>query len=97
MFNKDLIIPALLGLGLYSQNNGIKLGENNTLMLVALYFLLEDHQEIEHINRTLCTNQYHGETNYSNGCGFGCGCNGHVHGHSACGNGCFNGSCDCGH
>ena len=45
MIKKDLLLPAMLGLGIFSQNNEINLC-NNTTMLLALYVLLDDHQNI---------------------------------------------------
>jgi hypothetical protein len=45
---KDLIIPALLGLGVYSQANDVSIC-NNVTMLLTLFVLLEDHQQIEEI------------------------------------------------
>ena len=50
MFKKELIIPALLGLGLYAQSTDLNLA-NNTTMLLLLYLLLEDHQHIEGLER----------------------------------------------
>ena len=52
MFKKDLIIPALVGLGIYSQDKDLALN-NNTIMLLLMYILFEDHQSIQHIEREL--------------------------------------------
>ena len=41
MFNKELIVPALIGLGLYAQNSEINLA-NNTSILLILFLLLRD-------------------------------------------------------
>ena len=46
MFKKELIIPALLGLGLYSQCNELNLA-NNTTMLLALFLILEEQERLE--------------------------------------------------
>ena len=65
---KDLIIPAILGLGLYSQSNGATLCNNN-IMLLALYVLLEDHQEIERLKRCECMeDRCHSNCNCHNKC-----------------------------
>lgn len=48
MFKKELLIPALLGLGVFAQHSELNLA-NNTTMLLLLFVLLEDHQEIEHL------------------------------------------------
>lgn len=48
MFRKDLMIPALLGLGLYAQNSDVNLS-NNTTMLISLFVLLEDHSRINEL------------------------------------------------
>jgi len=40
MFKKELLIPALIGLGVYTQNSEINLC-NNTTMLLLLFALLE--------------------------------------------------------
>ena len=67
MFKKELIIPALLGLGLYAQTNEINLA-NNTTILLLLFVVLEDHAEVEklkyriaHIEREICTDYCHDE------------------------------------
>ena len=54
MFNKDILIPALIGLGIYSHNSEMSLC-NNTTMLLALYVLLKDHEEIEELK---CHDKY---------------------------------------
>jgi len=48
MFKGDLLLPALLGLGLFAQNGEINLS-NNTTMLLTLFLLLQDHQELEQL------------------------------------------------
>ena len=40
MLNKDLLVPALIGLGLYSQANEVSLA-NNTSILLILFLLLK--------------------------------------------------------
>ena len=48
MFKKELLIPALLGLGLFAQNGELNLCSNTTILLI-LFVLLEDHQEVEEL------------------------------------------------
>ena len=48
MFKGDLLLPALLGLGLFAQNGDINLS-NNTTILLLLFLVLQDHQEIERL------------------------------------------------
>lgn len=52
MIKKDLLLPALLGLGLYSHDKNLCLNSNTT-MLLLLYILFEDHKHIEDIERIL--------------------------------------------
>jgi len=40
MFNRDLVVPALIGLGLYAQNSEVNLA-NNTSILLILFLLLQ--------------------------------------------------------
>ena len=54
MFNREVILPPLLGLGLFAQTNEINLA-NNTTMLLLLFVLLEDHEKIENIERRFGT------------------------------------------
>lgn len=41
MLNKSLVVPALIGLGLYAQNSEVNLA-NNTSILLILFLLLRD-------------------------------------------------------
>ena len=80
---KDLYIPALIGLGIYAQNCEMSLA-NNTTMLLTLYLLLQDHQEIEELECKVqklehrnCRDGYH-ESHDS--CRHSeCGCHEHNH------------------
>ena len=68
MFKKDLLLPALLGLGIFAGNNEISL-TNNTTMLLLLYVILQDHQEINELQyKTNRLARYESRNNYNCGC-----------------------------
>ena len=48
---KDLILPVVLGLGLYSQVNNVSVCGNNGIMLLLLYIILENNADIDKIFR----------------------------------------------
>jgi hypothetical protein len=52
MFKKEIIIPAILGLGIYAENAHLNLCNNTTLLILA-YTLLQDHFEIEHLHHEI--------------------------------------------
>ena len=58
MFKKDLLIPALIGLGLYTQNGDVSLCSNTTMILL-LYILLQDHEEIEILKHRINHDRHH--------------------------------------
>ena len=94
MFKKDLLIPALLGLGVYTQSCDVSLC-NNTTMMLALAVLLSDHEEIAELKKhDQCEHCNYQPARFCNG-----GCNGACGGiqplaaeygyyGNACGNGC---------
>ena len=47
MFRKDLLIPALIGLGVFSRNSEVSLC-NDTTMLLLLYAVLSEREEDHH-------------------------------------------------
>ena len=49
MFKGDLLLPVLLGLGLFAQNGDINLSNNTTILLI-LFVLLQDHKELEQLD-----------------------------------------------
>ena len=69
MFNSGLIIPALIGFGLYSQGNELCLS-NNTTILLMLVMLMQDHKEIEELK---CRDKDHRDLcDFRHGCGDHC-------------------------
>ncbi|MCL2228506.1 MAG: hypothetical protein FWC00_01610 [Firmicutes bacterium] len=65
---KDIILPALIGLGLYTQVNNVSICGNNGIMLLLLYVLLEDHAQIEKLCPRECSCQPHHHHNHRNNC-----------------------------
>jgi len=78
---RDLLVPALIGLGLYTQSNEVCLCNNTTILLI-LFLVLQDHQEIEELRHEL--DEERDEIQIRNNrfdfdccdCGCGCGCDG---------------------
>ncbi|MDR0462453.1 MAG: hypothetical protein LBG88_03960 [Christensenellaceae bacterium] len=62
---RDLILPALLGLGIFAQSNEVSLN-NNTTTLLMLFLLLEEQNEIERLERRVarCCNDGDGDIEF---------------------------------
>ena len=78
MIKKNLLIPALLGLGLYSQHGEVNLC-NNTTMLLLIFVLLEDHAKIEELECCCKCSECGGHEHFDrrsrkNDCHCGCNC-----------------------
>ena len=83
MFKEGLIIPALIGLGLFAQSNELSLC-NNTTILLMLVMLIQDHVELEEVKcrqerlEKHCCNHHEGIAELGRGLlgldGGGCGC-----------------------
>lgn len=50
---KELVILGLIGLGVYAQSNEINLA-NNTTMLLALFLIFAEHEEIGDVKQEIC-------------------------------------------
>jgi hypothetical protein len=84
MFRKDFLLPALIGLGLYSQGAEVALC-NNTTILLALFVLLQNHSEIEDFRARMdyierrdccCAENFFQPVSFNNGCPR-CSCRSH--------------------
>lgn len=84
--NRDFVLPAMLGLGLYSQNCNGGQFMNGTTGLLLSYVLLEDHAKIKELEEEVrcccCNGNGNGYYPYSNGY------------NNCCNNGCYNGYCN---
>jgi len=73
MIKRDLIIPTIIGLGIFSQSNELCLN-NNTSMLLIIALLLHDHAEIQklkcehkHFKECCCRHDHHHDGGYFGG------------------------------
>lgn len=96
LLGKDILLPAIIGLGFYAQTCEINLA-NNTTMLLLFYILFQDHEEIGALSARVeeLEREEYCEHHYPNGNGHnGNGLNGYYpngNGFVPFNNGCYNG------
>ena len=69
MIKKDLLLPALIGLGMFAQSNELSLC-NNTTILLLLFLVIEDHAEIRELECDL--EKHQDRCDFRHGCGDHC-------------------------